>query len=94
MAREPAVTADELRAALEARRELGPEHEGEVVDAFLDRVERSLQQRVADLPDDVVWAPARVPQAGGGVVTLAGLGLTHGGPARLTGGTTTDGSSA
>ena len=33
-------------------------------------------------PDDVVWAPARVPQADGGVVTLAGLGLAHGGPAR------------
>ena len=53
-----------------------------------------LPVELADLPDDVVWAPARVPQAGGGVVTLAGLGLTHGGPARLTGGTTTDGSSA
>ena len=48
-----------------------------------------LPVELADLPDDVVWAPARVPQADGGVVTLAGLGLTHGGPARLTGGTTT-----
>lgn len=53
-----------------------------------------LPVELADLPDDVVWAPARVPQADGGVVTLAGLGLTHGGPARLIGGTTTDGSSA
>jgi NADH-quinone oxidoreductase subunit G len=53
-----------------------------------------LPVELADLPHDVVWAPGRVPQADGGVVTLAGLGLTHGGPARLTGGTTTDGSSA
>ncbi|MDD7938192.1 NADH-quinone oxidoreductase subunit G [Actinomycetospora lutea] len=45
-----------------------------------------LPVEIADLPDDVVWAPARVPHPDGRVVTLAGLGLAHGGPARLTGG--------
>ena len=45
-----------------------------------------LPVELADLPDDVVWAPARVPQPDGGVVTLAALGLTHGGPARISGG--------
>ncbi len=39
----------------------------------------------ADLPADVVWAPARVPTADGGVVTLAGLGLAHGRPVTVTG---------
>ncbi|MEJ2868454.1 NADH-quinone oxidoreductase subunit G [Actinomycetospora sp. OC33-EN08] len=37
---------------------------------------------IADLPEDVVWAPAHVPVAGG-VVTLAGLGLHHGDPVEL-----------
>jgi NADH-quinone oxidoreductase subunit G len=45
-----------------------------------------LPVELADLPDDVVWAPARIPRPDGGVVTLAGLGLTHGGPVRVTGG--------
>ncbi|PVZ10123.1 NADH-quinone oxidoreductase subunit NuoG [Actinomycetospora cinnamomea] len=45
-----------------------------------------LPVELADLPDDVVWAPARVPQPDGGVVTLAALGLTHGGPVAVTGG--------
>ncbi|MDD7931407.1 NADH-quinone oxidoreductase subunit G [Actinomycetospora straminea] len=44
-----------------------------------------LPVEVADLPDDVVWVPARVPGENG-VVTLAGLGLGHGGPVRLGGG--------
>jgi NADH-quinone oxidoreductase subunit G len=45
-----------------------------------------LPVELADLPDDVVWAPARVPQPDGGVVTLAALGLTHGGPVGIAGG--------
>lgn len=46
-----------------------------------------LPVEVADLPEDVVWAPARVPGTDGTtVVTLAGLGLGHGGPVRLGGG--------
>ena len=34
---------------------------------------------LADLPEDVVWAPSHVPGPSG-VTTLAGLGLHHGGP--------------
>ncbi|WP_433783853.1 NADH-quinone oxidoreductase subunit G [Actinomycetospora sp. CA-101289] len=45
-----------------------------------------LPVELADLPDDVVWAPARIPQPDGGVVTLAALGLTHGGPVGIAGG--------
>jgi hypothetical protein len=36
---------DELETALEARRELGPEYEDEVLTAFLDKVERRLVER-------------------------------------------------
>ncbi|MFC5142175.1 NADH-quinone oxidoreductase subunit G [Actinomycetospora rhizophila] len=54
-----------------------------------------LPVEIADLPDDVVWAPARVPHPDGRIVTLAGLGLAHGGAVRLTGGRPTrDGSPA
>jgi Flp pilus assembly protein TadB len=45
---EPLVPREELEAALAARRELGPEREPEVVDAFLDRVERQLERRIAE----------------------------------------------
>ena len=37
---------EELRAALEARRELGPEREADVADAFLARIERQIDARV------------------------------------------------
>jgi NADH-quinone oxidoreductase subunit G len=44
---------------------------------------------LADLPEDVVWAPSHVPGPGhegsGTVTTLAALGLRHGGPVRVTG---------
>ncbi len=36
---------DELHAALEARKELGPEYEPQVVDSFLERIERRLDER-------------------------------------------------
>jgi hypothetical protein len=39
------VRRDELESALEARRELGPEYEDEVVTAFLEKVERRLAER-------------------------------------------------
>ena len=45
---EPLVPREELEAALAARRELGPEREPEVVAAFLDQVQRQLEQRVAE----------------------------------------------
>ena len=41
---------DELHAALEARRELGPEYEPQVVDSFLERVERRLAERRDNKP--------------------------------------------
>lgn len=41
---------DELRAALEARRELGADYEPQIVDAFLERIEKRLDERVARKP--------------------------------------------
>jgi hypothetical protein len=40
------VPRDELEAAVEARRELGPAHEPEIIAGFLERIERSIDQRV------------------------------------------------
>ncbi len=37
---------DELEAAVEARRELGRDREPEIVDSFLDRIEREIDARV------------------------------------------------
>src|ERR687885_224714 len=45
MARPP-PPPDELSAPVEARRELGREREPEVIDAFLERVEREIDARV------------------------------------------------
>ena len=39
------VDRDELQAAIEARRELGPDMEPAIVDSFLDRIERRLGER-------------------------------------------------
>ena len=38
---------EELRAALDARRELGPEMEPAIVDAFVERIERRIADRTA-----------------------------------------------
>ena len=50
---EPLVPRDEARAALEARRELGPDYEDELVERFAERIEARLQERTP--------APARRP---------------------------------
>jgi hypothetical protein len=41
---------EELRAAIGASRELGPEYEPQIVDAFLERIERRLEERTAMRP--------------------------------------------
>lgn len=43
--REELVPRDEAQAALGARRELGPEYEDELVEAFAEKVERRLAKR-------------------------------------------------
>ena len=42
---EPLVPREDVRATIEARRELGQTHEEELVDAFVARIERRLAER-------------------------------------------------
>ena len=42
------VPKDELRAAIEARKELGTEMEPAVIDSFVERVERRLAERAGE----------------------------------------------
>ncbi|MEU8380106.1 hypothetical protein [Streptosporangium sp. NPDC048865] len=48
-------SGDELRASVEARRDLGPEYEDSLVEGFLEKVDRELDRRV----DDRIAARAR-----------------------------------
>jgi hypothetical protein len=45
---EEVVQKDELEAAIEARKELGAEMEPAVIDAFVERIERRLGDRVGE----------------------------------------------
>jgi hypothetical protein len=45
MEREAAVDPEELKAAIEARRELGETLEPHIVDSFVERIERKLDER-------------------------------------------------
>jgi hypothetical protein len=64
------IPHDELRAAIEARRELGPEREPEVLATFLDRVERRIDERVDARLAGGVRPSARDPRS---AVTIASL---------------------
>jgi hypothetical protein len=72
----PDVTRDELRAAVEARRELGPESERAVIDSFLARVEATIDQRVDERLRRETPRPSGAPR---GAVPLAlgsmGIGI-------------------
>jgi hypothetical protein len=45
---EDVMPKEEVRAAIQARGELGPEMEPAVVDAFVERIERRLAERMGD----------------------------------------------
>lgn len=50
----------DLRAAVAARQELGPEYEAEIIDSFLDKLERrDLERRAGLLPEPVHDRPVR-----------------------------------
>jgi len=72
--REPAVPREELQVAVHARQELSPEHEPEIVEAFLERVGGAIDARVdervaehADDDDDVDFAPGAIGVAIGSI---------------------------
>ena len=79
-------TRDELKAALEARRELGAELEPQVIDGFVERIEQRIEQRARELqprrsgPDKgLVLASLgiSIPLLGiaGGIAGLPGIAL-------------------
>jgi hypothetical protein len=80
---EPTVDRHDLETALEARRELGPEYEPQVVDSFLERIERRLDERVgAQRPSERRPIPLLLPLGSLGIgigATGAALGPTNGG---------------
>ena len=81
---------DELEAAVEARRELGRERERDVIDSFLDRVEREIDARVDErLARRGGGPPARRTGSDWGFVLLAisslGIGIAVTGAASGTG---------
>jgi hypothetical protein len=43
---DPVIRRDELDAAIKARRELGDEYEPQVVDSFIERVERRIEEQL------------------------------------------------
>jgi len=52
----PSLSPDEIRAAAETHRDLGPEYQSAVIESFLDRVGREIDARV-----DARLAAAQVP---------------------------------
>jgi hypothetical protein len=64
---------DELHAAIEARKELGPDYEPQVVDSFLERIEKRLEQR-QDSHLEIHPHPSVTPLALGSIG--AGVGAT------------------
>ena len=65
---------DELEATIEARRELGREHEDQLVAGFLDRIDKELDRRI-----DARLAEKRDGDGRGGpafVITMVSLGVS------------------
>jgi hypothetical protein len=48
MSEHSGVPRSELEAAVEARKELGPEYEQAIVDSLADRLEREIERRVSE----------------------------------------------
>jgi hypothetical protein len=61
---------EDVHAALEARRELGPEYEPQIIDAFLEKIEHRLGER-RGLPGHV----HKPPEPPGLVLPLSSIGL-------------------
>ena len=74
------IRREELAAAVEARRELGPDYEDPVLDAFMEKLERRLDERVKRTPAEREPSAAAVPLAsiGMGIPITAIAGGTGG----------------
>jgi hypothetical protein len=80
---EPIVERKDVETALEARRELGPDYDRQVIDAFVDRIERRVDERLAEMkPKGPRPIPLLLPLGSMGIgigATGAALGPTSGG---------------
>ena len=77
------LTPDEIRAAAETHRELGPEYQSAVIESFLDKVSREIDARVDARLAMYQSQGGRLPAARagrGGVLALAIVSLTAGIP--------------
>jgi hypothetical protein len=64
------VEPTDVHAALEARRELGPEYEPQIVDSIVDRIEKRLEERLRERR-----LPAERPQGMVTPLVLGSIGL-------------------
>jgi hypothetical protein len=64
---------DELQAAIEARRELGPAHEAEIIEGFLERIEKRMDKRIDERLEPRDVAPRQREAAY--TVTFVSLGV-------------------
>ena len=70
---EPTLDRQDVETALEARRELGPEYDAEVIDAFLEKVDRRIDERLEErLPAERRPIPLMLPLGSLGI----GIGAT------------------
>lgn len=80
------LTPDEIRAAAETHRELGPDYQSAVIESFLDKVGREIDARVdarvALARTDPAQPPARPSRSGGrgSVLALAIVSMSLGIP--------------
>lgn len=77
---QPRITREDVRTAVGARRELGEEFEPEVVDAFLERVERTIDARAEQRADAVCAEARRSSNLDGSQLALAIVSLGTGVP--------------
>ena len=75
MDREEELGHGDIEAALATRRELGARYDAELVDGFAERIERAVDQRVADQVALMQRRTATVAAAGGRQLALGIISL-------------------
>jgi hypothetical protein len=84
MVAEEVVQREEIASALEARREVGPEYEDAVVEAFVEKVERRLAERLDERPERIEPPALVVPLSSLGIaIPLLGIAGAKGGLAGI-----------
>jgi hypothetical protein len=80
---QPPLNREDVQSALEARRELGSDYDPQVIDAFLEKVDARIDERLKERrPAEPRPIPLILPLGSLGIgigATGAALGPTHGG---------------